>query len=463
MVIISCEPYWKLQCIQSGVFQDLDLLQNEMLKFGSFRALFSALLKFKARLKPEKLSLRENKLDTKHCIPLSNGYFYSCPTSRNASITVFNTRSISSEQASSSTIEQIFPHGYPSVVWSSSSDSGVLLCTNNGKWLKFNFPADSLLPNSAHTWEEDRIRSYIYHIAGSCPDCCLIVIMSKRRNLQSLWELELLQLRMGHKNVTALETRFSFFPSDLDSTTIEAGEGLDPFRVHRVCVVPLCQSSTDSCLSEHNSTKHWLLIQFGYAVAIFELATSTTSYCSVSAPLKVWCPNHQPQDYLFPSATACLLSKDLTIVALSKSNNMKEVNVWNIESDREYRVVIPNQSKVQESSRATTASCRCLSVGHLFTVIAKCCHGCLPTIYVMSTMSGAVFCESDLSAVKSPIASKITHYYIQKTEQHKELLNSLEAGPCQIWLNSLKHRGPQHLCVLACLSAHDSCVVTIAF
>lgn len=465
-VINSCEPYWKLQCIQSDIFQDLDLLQNEMLKFGNFRALFSALLKFKARFKPEKLSLRENKLDTKQCIPVSNGYYYSCPTSRNASISVFNTRSISSEQVSSCTIEHVFPHGYPSVVWSSSRDNGALLCTNNGKWLKFDFPANSHLPNSVCTWEEDSIRSYIYHTAGSCPNCYLIVIMGKRRSLNSLWELNLLQLRKGHKSVITVETRFSFSPSDLDSstTTLEAGEGLDPFRIHRVCMVPLHQSSTDSCLNEHNSTKHRLLIQFGYAVAMFEL-TASTSHCSVSAPLKVWCPNHQPQDFLFSSATACLLSKDLTIIALCKSNNMKEVNLWNIENGREYRVVIPSQSK--NSKVQSSEASKCLAVGHLFTAIAKCCGGCLPTIYIMSTESGVVFCESDLNAVKSPIATKITSYYIQKAdypEQHKKLLNCLEIGPHQIWLDTLRHSGSQHLCVVvARLSVHDNSIVTIAF
>ena len=463
-VINSCELYWKLQCIQSGVFQDLDLLQNEMLKFGSFKGLFSALLKFKARFKPENLTLRENKLDTKQCIPLSKGYYYSCPTCRNASVSVYNTRSTSSEQASSSTIEQVFPHGYPSVVWSSSSENGVLLCTNNGKWLMFDFPADFLLPNSVHVWEEDSIRSYVYHVAGSCPNCCFIVIMGKRRNLESLWELELLQLRKEHRNVIAVKTTFLFFPNDLDSsaTSLEAGEGLDPFRVHRVSVLPLHQSFIDSCLNDFNSTKHWLLIQFGYAVVMFELSAST-SYCSASAPLKVWCPNHQPQDYLFPNATACLLSKDMTIVALCKSNNMEEVNLWNIENGREYRVVVPNQSK-----NSKVQSCKCLAIGHLFTVVAKCCGGCLPTIYVISTGSGVVICESDLNAIKSPIASKITSDYdiMQKAnyiEQHKELLNSIEAGPCQIWLDTLGHSGLQNLCVVACLSARGSSTVTFVF
>ena len=428
-----------------------------MLKFGSFRALFSALLKFKVRFKLKLLSLRENKLDTKQCIPLSNGYYYSCPTLKNASISVFSARSISSEQASSCVIEHIFPHGYPSVVWSSSCDNGVLLCTNNGKWLRFDFPADSLLPSSC-TWEEDSIRSFIYCIAGSCPNCSLIVIMGKRRNLELLWELELLQLRKGHENVTTVRTKFPFFPSDLDSTVIlEAREGLDPIRVHRVCVVPLHQSSFDSCLNEHNCTKHRVLIQFGYAVVIFEL-TATDSQCSVSSPLKLWCPNHHSQDFLFSSTTTCLLSKDRTIVALYKHNNMTEVNLWNIENGREYRVVVPNQSKIR-SSKAT----KCLAIGHLFTVIAQYHSGCLPTIYIMSTKSGAAFCECDLDTIKLPLVSKITSCYLQETEQFKELLNSLEIGPYQLWMNTLKHGGPQDLCAVVCLSAQDSCVITITF
>ena len=460
-VINSCEPYWKLQCIQSGVFQDLDLLQNEMLEFGSFRALFSALLKFKTRFKPENLSLRENKLDTEQCTPLSNGYYYSCPSSRNASISVFNTRSMLSEQASSCTAEHIFPHGYPSVMWSSSSDNGVLLCTNNGKWLKFNFPTDSLLSNSVHTWEEASIRSYIHHAAGSCPNCCAVVVMGRRQNIESLWQLELLQLREGHKNVITVKTRFSFFPSDLESsiTTLEAAGGFDPLRVHRVCVVPQHPPSTDSCLNEYNLTKHWILTQFGYAVVVFEL-TASSSHCSMSAPLKVWCPNHLPQDFLFLGATTCLLSKDLTIIAICKSNYMKEVNLWNRENDREYRVVIP---KIQSSK----ASFKCLAIGHLFTIIAKQCGGCLPTIYIMSTESGAVFYVSDLNAIKSPTASKITSYYIQRpdyAEQHKEILKFLKAGACQTWLDTLRHSGPQQLCVIAHLSACDTnYTVTIAF
>ena len=434
-----------------------------MLKFGSFRALFSALLKFKVRFKPKLLSLRENKLDTKQCIPISNGYYYSCLTLKNASISVFSARSISSEQASSCVIEHVFPHGYPSVVWSSSSDNGVLLCTNNGKWLRFDFPADSLLPSSC-VWEEDSIRSFIYCIAGSCPNCSLIVIMGKRRNLESLWELELLQLRKGHKNVTIVRTNFPFFPSDLDSTIIlEAGEGLDPFCVHRVCVVPLHQSSFDSCLNEHNCTKHRLLIQFGYTIVVFEL-TTTDSRCSVSPPLKVWYPSYRSQDFIYSSATTCLLSKDLTIVALCKSNNMKEVNLWSIENGREYRVAIPNQSKTDSNVQSSKAT-KCLAVGHLFTVIAQYHSGCLPIIYIMSTEIGAVFCECDLNAVKLPLVSKITSCYLQETEQHNKLLKSLEIGPCQLWLNTVKHggTGSQDLCVIVCLSAQDSCILTITF
>ena len=434
-----------------------------MLKFGSFRALFSALLKFKAQFKPKLLSLRENRLDTKQqCIPLSNGYYYSCPTSKNATISVFNARSIPSEQASSCTIEHVFPHGYPSVVWSSSSETGVLLCTNNGKWLRCEFPANSLLPSS-YVWEEDSIRTFIYCIAGSCPNsiCCLVVIMGKRRNLESLWELELLQLRKGHKIITTVKTKFPFFPSDLDSSTIlEAGEGLDPFRVHRVCVTPLHQSSFDSCLNEHSCTKHHLLIQFGYAIVIFELI-ATDSQCSVSPPLKVWCPNHHSQDFLFSSTSACVLSKDLTIVALCKSNNMKEVNVWSTENGREYRVAIPNQSKNSKAQSSKTS--KCLAVGHLFTALAQYHSGCLPVIYIMSTESGAVFCECDLNAIKLPLVSKITSSYLQETEQHSKLLKSLEIGPCRMWLDTLKHdgTGSQDLCVIVCLSAQDSIILTI--
>ncbi len=426
-----------------------------MLEFGSFRALFSALFKFKTRFKSKKLSLSENKLDTKRCTPLTNGYYYSCPTSRNASISVFDARSIPSKQVSSCTVEHVFPHGYPSVMWSSSSDTGVLLCTNNGKWLKFNFPADCLLTNCVHTWEEASIRSYIYHVAGSCPNCCVVVIMGKRRNIESLWELEVLQLREGRKSVIAVKTRFSFFPSDLESstTTLEAEGGFDPFRVHRVCVVPLRQFSADSCHNEeHDPTKHWLLIQFGYAIVMFELTTNI-SHCSVSAPLKAWCPNHQPQDFLFPSATTCLLSTDLTIIAICKSNDTKEVNLWNTENGREYRVAIPN---IQSSKTS-----KCLAIGHLFTVIAMQCGSCLPTIYIVSTESGAVFCESDLNAIKSPTAT--LSYYMQKadyTERYKQILNSLEAGPCQIWLDTLRHGGPQHLGVIAHLSACDTYTVT---
>ena len=431
-----------------------------MLKFGSFRALFSALLKFKARLKPELLTFTENKLNINQCSPLSNGYYYSCSTSRNASISV---SLISSKQVSSCTVENVFPRGYPSLVWSSLSDNGVLLCINNGKWLRFYFPSDNSLLPSVCTWEEDRVRSFIYHIAGSCPNCCLVVVVGKRRNLESLWELETLQFRKGIKNVITITRRFTFFPSDLDSTTtLEASESLDPFRVHRVCVVPLYQSSSNSCINEHDNTEHRLLIQFGYAIVVFELSTSD-SQCSVSTPLKVWCPNHHSQDFLFPSVTMCLLSKDLTIIALCKSNNTKKVHLWNTENGKEYRVVIPNQSEKVQSSKVT----KCLAVGHLFTVVAKYCGGRLPTIYIMSTESGGVFCECNLNAVRLPLISMITSCYLQETNfvEHKKLLNLLESGPCQIWLNTLKHSGPQDLCIVSCLSTctYDSGTVKIAF
>ena len=198
-VIDSCEPYWKLQCIHSGVFQDLDLLQTEMVKFGSFKALFLALLKLKTRLKPELLTLEQIKLSNKQCSPLLNGFYYTCSSMVNASISVFKYRSRSSKRAASATIEDVFPHGYPSILWSSLSDNGVLLYTNNGNWLRFHFPSDESHVPSACGWEEENVRSFIYHIAGSCPKCCLVVIMGKRRNTESLWELEALQLERDIK------------------------------------------------------------------------------------------------------------------------------------------------------------------------------------------------------------------------------------------------------------------------
>ena len=166
-VIDSCEPYWKLQCIHSGVFQDLDLLQTEMVKFGSFKVLFLALLKLKTRLEPELLTLEQIKLSNKQCSPLLNGFYYTCPSMVNASISVFKCRSRSSKRAASATIEDVFPHGYPSILWSSSSNNEVLLYTNNGNWLRFRFPSDESHVPSACGWEEESVRSFIYHIAGS--------------------------------------------------------------------------------------------------------------------------------------------------------------------------------------------------------------------------------------------------------------------------------------------------------
>ena len=274
-VIGSCELYWKLQCISVGKFQDLDLLQGEMIKFGSYRELFSALIKFKARFKPQRLTLELAKLSKKQCSPLHNGFYCSCPTAMNASISVFKHSSASSvKRTASATIENVFPHGYPSVLWSSSSDSGVLMYTNNGCWLRFHFLTDSSDPPTACVWKEERIRSFVYHIAGSCPNCCLVVIMGKRRNLESLWEMEVLQLRRGQQNVFMVTTSLHFLPSDLDSnnTLEETNTSLDPFRVHSVSVVPLGQSLSDSCLNDCNhdqeSCNHRLLVM----VAVIEAA-----------------------------------------------------------------------------------------------------------------------------------------------------------------------------------------------
>lgn len=470
-VIGSCELYWKLQCICVGKFQDLGLLQGEMIKFGSYREFFSALIKFKVRFKPQRLTLELAKLSKKQCSPLHNGYYCSCPTAMNASISVFKHSSVSSvKRTASATIENVFPRGYPSVLWSSSSDSGVLLYTNNGCWLRFHFLTDSSDPLTACVWKEERIRSFVYHIAGCCSNCCLVVIMGKRRNSESLWEMEVLQLRRGQQNVSIVSTSLNFLPSDLDTknTLEEADNSLDPFRVHSVSVLPLGQSLSDSCLNDCNhdqeSRKHRLLVQFGYVVAVFELSTSY-SCCSISSPLKVWCPNQHKQDFLYPGATTCFLSQDRTIVALFNSNNMKEINVWNMENGKECKVAVPNHPGKARSLKFT----KCLAVGHLFTVVAKFLGSYLPTIYIMSTDTGSLFCECDLNSINSPLVSKITSCYFQMiivrevTQQHQKLLNALELSSHRTWLDTLAHSNVQDLCLIPCVSAHETNVITIAF
>ena len=443
------------------------------MKFGSYKELFLALIKFKIRFKPQRLTLELAKLNEKQCSPLHNGFYYSCPTAMNGSISVFKHSSVSSvKQTASATIENVFPRGYPSVLWSSSSDSGVLMYTNNGCWLRFHFLIDNCDPPTACVWKEESIRSFIYHIAGCCPNCFLVVIMGKRRNSESLWEIEVLQLRRGQENVLTVSTRLHFLPSDLDSnnTLEEANHSLDPFRVHSVSVLPLGQSLSDSCLNDCNhdqeSCKHRLLVQFGYAVAVFELSTSY-SCCSVSSPLKIWCPNQHTQDFLYPSATTCLLSKDCTIVALCKSVFiMKEINVWNMESGKECKVAIPNHPGKARSPKFT----KCLAVGHLFTVVAKFLGSCLPTIYIMSTDTGGLFCECDLNSINSPLVSKITSCYFQMivvwevTHQHQRLLNAIELSSHQTWMNTLVHDSDvQDLCLIPCVSAHETSVITISF
>ena len=464
-VISSCEQYWKLQCKRSGVFQDLHLLRKEMLKFGCFRALFSALLKFKARLKPQLLSLNERKVDAKYKAHLPNGCYHTWSfPSKNASISVYNANLESSEQMSSCEVSDIFPHGYPVVVWSSSINNGALLCTNNGKWLRFIFPGDNLSP-SAFIWEEDKIRSFVYHVAGSCPNCSLVVIMSGRRNAESLWELEALQFKQGQKEVIAIKTKFPFFPSGIDSTI--ASEGLDPFHVHRVFLLSQCPSSSDSCFmtSECKYMKHWLLIQFGYSVVVFELIISNFQ-CSVSTPFKIWCPSDQPEDFLFPmfrSDTTCLFSKDYTLVALCKTNDMKEVHLWNRESGREYRVITPDRPGRLPASETS----KCLAIGHLFTVISRFMYSSagLPSVFIMSTESGNMFYECDLSVINVPLASKLQHCYKREEEFgfYEGLFHLFEMSPHQMWLDTLKHTGPQCLCLIENSVHPHNCVVTFTF
>ena len=437
-----------------------------MCKFGSFKDLFLSLIKFKASFKPELLTLKQSKLCNKRCNTIGHGFYYSCPSTVNASITAFK-HSVSLKRTLSTSIENIFLHGYPSVIWSTSSDNGVLLCTNSGHWLRYHFPTDGYNSPLTHSWEEEHVRSFIYHVVGSCPHCCLVVILSKRRNLDSLWELEALQLRRGCNNVCSVKTKFHFYPSDLD-TPIEDQEGLDPFRVHSVNPIPLSQPFPNNCqnLQECSTgvTKHRLVIQFGYAVVMFELSTSE-SQCSLSTPLKMWRPNHQPQDFLYPYASECMMSKDCTIIALCKSNSMKEINVWSPDREKESRVVIPNFSRKATSQKFT----KCLAVGRLFTVVAKCVGDCLPVLYVMSTDGGGLFCECDLNSIKSPLLTKITSCYFQMvvirevTQQHKELLDMMELGTQRDWLDSLMDGGGQDLCLIPCISSQESHVMTIAF
>lgn len=468
----SCEPYWKLQCIRIGKFQDLNLLQGEVIKFGSYKELFSALMKFKVCFKPQWLTLKLSKLSKKQCSPLDNGFYYSCPTAMNASISVFKHSSVTSvRQTASATIENVFPRGYPSVLWSSSSDSGVLMYTNNGCWLRFHFPTDSSDSPTTCIWKEECIRSFVCHVVGCCPNCCLVVIVGKCQNSESLWEVEVLQLRRGQQDVLMVSTSLHFLLSDLhpNNASEETNEALDQFRVLSVSVIPLDQPLSVSCLNDcthdQESHKHRLLVQFGYAVAVFELSISD-SHCSISSPLKVWCPNQYSLDFLYPGATSCLLSRDCAIVALCKSNNMKEIDVWNMNNGKESKVAIPNHPGKARSQEFT----KCLAVGHMFTVVATFLDSCcLPTIYIMSTDTGDQFCECDLNLINSPLVSKIRSCYFQMitvrkvTHKHQKLLNVLELSSHQMWVDTLSHSNVQDLCLIPCVSAHETSVMTITF
>lgn len=347
----GCESYWKSQCEKRGIIGKT--LKCERERVDSFKHLTISALKLEYHLS-SKLKLNSLSVDGSFTscvvpsVPTSNGYCYS-QTNWSSSLTVIQFDNSIGSMVSSATVSNVFPGGILKVLWSFSSLKSAVLYTNSGRWFKFSFKD----PNHpvVEEWQD-----IVYNIVGyrstACYDCGLLLVMKRNTNEESLWDLEVIHLDHEKKVPTKTSVSFKFMPNPLYKQ--------QPFFTVKKVELLHQAYSTDTS----DSTDHFLLVQFGAAVARFML-TVKHGQCWVSRELDIFaCSETSCIEF---TSNQFVLSCDKSLLALV-SHAPLQLCVWDLDNPlSEYK-----NSDMHDLSTLCEddVNVQCLAVGHLFSILS---------------------------------------------------------------------------------------------
>ena len=264
------------------------------------------------------------------------------------------------------------------VLWTWSTSDGALFYTHSGSWLFVRYPdisAQDLLRNppcapslSVLTWQDD-IYSLAHVVFGGCPNCRLVVRVTKHICEGGQWTVEVVKLLNGSSERVQIETlSFHFLPDpQLQYSCL--------FTVLSAQLHPSTDSETPTVSSSTFCQRHFVFLQIGTGVIVNQLSFEGEGF-ELSDPLKyTW------TDFSSINPSNCMLSEDQTMVVFMP--NLSTLCAWDLHEDVTHTHTL---SPTPQSGRSFVAH-----AGKLYSMVVLVSEvggGTLVEVHIVSTTTG---------------------------------------------------------------------------
>lgn len=361
---MSSHGYWKSLCEFSGITGGI--LTKESALLGGYSGVAMRLLKQEAYLKNRLTKVNVN-FDTRRCLeednegkltytlvePVNNGYCIKLSKEISSSLTLLRIEATTVRVCGY--VDNIFPHGFFCILWSTSTLNSVLLHGNNAMWVELWFP-DLAAPPVINYWDSTLVPR-VYNHFSRCKQCLLVVTVSKKLNRNKLWEFNFVELRRDKITVRNCKVTKWFVPDPML-------EDHPLFGVNKIHIYPFSGSVCGCPCQDHK-----MLVQFGSAVVQFNVRKVTSCKYEISDPVNILCPYDDVSFYADEKPMGKFaLSQDEKIVALVvRVDEIIEArfqsHIWNLDHMSCGRIV------TQFSVDYCLVAAEYVAVGHLYHVV----------------------------------------------------------------------------------------------
>ena len=266
------------------------------------------------------------------------------------------------------------------IMWLNSSPRYVLIHGTDGSWIRTDITRE--VPNTRTSIWHDSISIYegILYELSSCPECCLIGIVSKFINNREMWEFTFYQLEIGCTEPLKLQSSFSSLP-------IGRKESHSFFQIHKLVMLP-----SSSCSKDKNGfcTSHILLFQLSACICTFSLEVESNSHGLQTVVIKNivnLCPSNDHANYNAVSPNLChkfTLSADNRLAAYFVYGDFC---VWDLQTREVY-------GWKKKRTHFPIIIVDCVAVGYVFSIVHS---RETRTIIVVSTVTGEFLFQHQMS------------------------------------------------------------------
>ena len=424
-VITDCEPLWRYHCQLMGVSFLVEAA--ELHKYSSYRAFALAVMRVRKVIQRGELSYfrypdRTGKPPnvTLTCCPsgrATSGYFigHEVHAGANFGNYVLSTRFVNEVQdlveLASVPVSNLFV-----IMWFNSSPRYVLVHGSDGTWIRTDISRE--MHNTRTNIWQGHVYGGAYYELSSCPECCLIGIVSKMPRNLKMWDFTLNRLVIGCTEPWKLQGSFSFLPIDRDQSHVF-------FQIHKLAMLP----SSSCCSKDRNGfcTSHTLLFQFAACICMFSVKVESSSsglQTIVIENIVNFCPFNDHAYYTTPSILGHTFS-------LSADNRLaayyveRDFCVWDLHTREVYGW------KKKRGHFLITADC--IAVGYVFSIVYS---REVRTIRVTSTVTGEfLFLHQMYDTGDNPLYAPINQRWLNSIDVDTEEL------PLAITLSDWKNPG----------------------